>query len=143
MPGFKPRTLFSGGVIGQAGRWKKAQRSDTPVEVVTLEEAKARELKPEQERYVTWKFQAENVRDFAWGSSRKFIWDAMSQPVEGKDVMCMSFYPKEAYALYSRYSTKVVAHTLRVYSKHTIAYPNHDQTFFRPVNRKQPQAVQQ
>ncbi len=107
----------------QLSRWKKAQRSDTPVEVVTLEEAQARELKPEQERYVTWKFQAENVRDFAWGSSRKFIWDAMSQPVEGKDVMCMSFYPKEAYALYSRYSTKVVAHTLRVYSKHTIAYP--------------------
>ena len=107
----------------QFSRWKKAQRSDTPVEVVTLEEAKAREQKPEQERYVTWKFQAENVRDFAWGSSRKFVWDAMSQPIEGKDVMCMSFYPKEAYALYSRYSTKVTAHTLRSYSKHTIPYP--------------------
>lgn len=107
----------------QLGRWKKAQKSDTPLEVVTLEEATAREKAPEQERYVTWKFKAENVRDFAWGTSRKFVWDAMSQPVEGKEVMCMSFYPKEAYALYSRYSTKVVAHTLRVYSKHTIAYP--------------------
>ncbi len=107
----------------QFSRWKTAQQSDTPVEVVTLEEAKMREQKPEQERYVTWKFKAENVRDFAWGSSRKFVWDAMSQPIEGKKVMCMSFYPKEAYALYSRYSTKVVAHTLRSYSKHTIPYP--------------------
>ncbi len=107
----------------QLSRWKKAGKSDTPVEVVTLEEAKAREKNPERNRYVTWKFKAENVRDFAWGSSRKFVWDAMSQPVEGKNVMCMSYYPKEAYALYSKYSTKVVAHTLRVYSKHTIAYP--------------------
>jgi hypothetical protein len=107
----------------QLKRWQTAQKSDTPVEVVTLEEAKAREAKPERDRYVTWKFKAENVRDFAWGSSRKFIWDAMSQPIEGKPVMCMSFYPKEAYALYSRYSTKVTAHTLRSYSKHTIAYP--------------------
>lgn len=107
----------------QLSRWKKAQASDTPVEVVTLDEAKAREKNPEQQRSVTWKFKADNVRDFAWGASRKFVWDAMSQPIEGKPVMCMSYYPKEAYALYSRYSTKVVAHTLRVYSKHTIPYP--------------------
>lgn len=107
----------------QLARWKKAQKSNTPVEVVTLEEATAREKAPEQNKYVTWKFKAENVRDFAWGASRKFVWDAMSQPVEGKSVMCMSFYPKEAYALYSKYSTKVVAHTLNVYSKHTIPYP--------------------
>ncbi len=107
----------------QLSRWNKAQKSDTPVEVVTLEEAQAREKNPERSRYVTWKFKAENVRDFAWGSSRKFVWDAMSQPIEGKKVMCMSFYPKEAYALYSKYSTKVVAHTLRSYSEHTIPYP--------------------
>lgn len=107
----------------QLGRWKQAQAADTPVEVVTLDEAKQREKNPESVATKTWKYKAENVRDFAWGSSRKFIWDAMSQPIEGKNVMCMSYYPKEAYGLYSRYSTKVVAHTLRVYSKHTIAYP--------------------
>ncbi len=106
----------------QLARWKTAQSSSTPVEVVTLDEAKAREKSPERERYVTWKYKAENVRDFAWGSSRKFIWDAMSQPIEGKNVMCMSYYPKEAYNLYSRYSTKVIAHTLRVYSKFTTPY---------------------
>jgi hypothetical protein len=63
------------------------------------------------------------VRDFAWGSSRKFVWDAMPVYVEGRKVMCMSAYPKEAYALYRKYSTKAVAHTIKVYSKHTIAYP--------------------
>ena len=55
----------------------------------------------------TWIFKADSVRDFAWGSSRKFIWDAMPVICEGKRVMCMSFYAKEAYALYRKYSTKV------------------------------------
>ena len=70
----------------------------------------------------TWKYQAKNVRDFAWGSSRKFTWDAMPVTVEGKKIMCMSYYPKESYHLYSKYSTKVVAHTIKTYSKYTIPY---------------------
>ncbi len=107
----------------QLSRWKQAQQSNEPLEVVTLEEAKAREQSPVSDKMVTWKFKAENVRDFAWGSSRKFVWDAMSQPQGGKNVMCMSFYPKEAYSLYRKYSTKTVAHTIRVYSKYTIDYP--------------------
>lgn len=107
----------------QLARWSEAQKSDEPVEVVTLDEAKAREKAPEKTKRKTWKFSAENVRDFAWGSSRKFVWDAMKVDVEGKPVMCMSTYPKEAYALWRRYSTKVVAHTVRTYSKFTIPYP--------------------
>jgi hypothetical protein len=65
------------------------------------------------------------VRDFAWGSSRKFIWDAMPVNVEGKKVMCMSAYGKEAYNLYRKYSTKAVAHTIKSYSKvyHTLSLP--------------------
>lgn len=107
----------------QLQRWKQAQQAKTPLEVVTLEEAKAREKNPDKTNTKTWRYKAENVRDFAWGSSRKFVWDAMVNPIEGRNIMCMSYYPKEAYALYSRYSTKVVAHTLNVYSKHTIPYP--------------------
>ena len=107
----------------QLNRWKQAQKASNPVEVVTLEEAKQREKNPDKNNFKTWKYKAENVRDFAWGSSRKFVWDAMAENIEGKNVMCMSYYPKEAYALYSKYSTKVVAHTLRVYSKFTIPYP--------------------
>ena len=71
----------------------------------------------------TWIFKADNVRDFAWTSTRKFVWDAMPAYVEGKKVMCMSFYGKEAYSLYRKFSTKAVAHTIKTYSKFTIPYP--------------------
>lgn len=104
-------------------RWKQAQSSDKPIEIVTRAEALAKEGNPDLNNYRTWNFKATNVRDFAWGSSRKFVWDAMATTVEGKKTMCMSYYPDEAYALYSRYSTKVVAHTIQVYSKFTIPYP--------------------
>lgn len=104
-------------------RWKKAQTSDAPIEIVTREEAIAKEKNPDLNNFKTWNYKAENVRDFAWGSSRKFIWDAMGVKVEGKKTMCMSYYPDEAYSLYSKYSTKVTAHTIKVYSKFTIPYP--------------------
>ncbi len=90
--------------------------------MVTLDEAKAREKQKSKEKK-TWIFKADNVRDFAWGSSRKFVWDAMPALVEGKKVMCMSAYGKEAYALYRKYSTKAVAHTIKTYSHFTIPYP--------------------
>ena len=106
----------------QFGRWQTAQNAKDVVEVVTLAEAKAREFKKETSKK-TWIFKAEMVRDFAWGSSRKFVWDAMPAYVEGKKVMCMSAYGKEAYGLYRKLSTKAVAHTIKSYSKFTIPYP--------------------
>ncbi|TCJ12496.1 M1 family peptidase [Flaviaesturariibacter flavus] len=106
----------------QYGRWQKAQTSSEPVEIVTLAEAKAAEMK-KAKNTKTWIFKADNVRDFAWGSSRKFVWDALAANVEGKKVMCMSQYGKEAYSLYRKYSSKAVAHTIKTYSKFTIPYP--------------------
>jgi hypothetical protein len=106
----------------QLARWNKAQTSSEPVEVVTLEEAKNAE-KTKSTTQKTWVFNAENVRDFAFGSSRKFIWDALTANVEGKKVMCMSAYGKEAYGLYRPFSSKAVAHTIKTYSKFTIPYP--------------------
>ena len=106
----------------QLARWNKAQTSSEPVEVVTLEEAKKAE-KTKATTQKTWVFNAENVRDFAFGSSRKFIWDALAANVEGKKVMCMSAYGKEAYGLYRPFSSKAVAHTIKTYSKFTIPYP--------------------
>jgi len=106
----------------QLARWNKAQTSTEPVEVVTLEEAKkAEQTKATTQK--TWVFNAENVRDFAFGSSRKFIWDALAANLEGKKVMCMSAYGKEAYGLYRPFSSKAVAHTIKTYSKFTIPYP--------------------
>lgn len=107
----------------QLAKWTQAQTSDKPIEISTLAEAKEKEKAPDKTKFRTWKYSADNVRDFAWGSSRKFIWDAMSIKQGDRNVMCMSYYPKESYALYSKYSTKVVAHTIRTYSKYTIDYP--------------------
>jgi hypothetical protein len=106
----------------QLARWNKAQISSDPVEVVTLAEATSAE-KQKSNAKKTWIFKADNVRDFAWGSSRKFIWDALATKVGGKRVMCMSAYPKEAYSLYRRYSSKVVEHTIKTYSNFSIPYP--------------------
>ncbi len=106
----------------QFARWQKAQLSKEPVEIVTLDEAKAR-LKNKSKEKKTWIFKADNVRDFAWTSSRRLVWDGMPAYIEGKKVMCMSYYGQEAYPLYRRYSTKVVAHTIKTYSHFTIPYP--------------------
>lgn len=106
----------------QLTRWQEAQHTGTPIEIVTLEEAKKAETTKSSARKI-WIFRADNVRDFAWGSSRKFIWDAMPTYVDGKKIMCMSAYSKEAYGLYRKFSTKIVAHTIKSYSNFTIPYP--------------------
>lgn len=108
----------------QLSRYKKSQTSSEPVEIVTLEEAKKAEKNHSKQRK-TWVFEAKDVRDFAWTASRKFVWDAMGVtiPENNNKVMAMSFYPKEAYGLYRKYSTKAVAHTIKTYSEFTIPYP--------------------
>jgi hypothetical protein len=106
----------------QMARYTKATTAKEPVQIVTLDEAKKAEATKSKTKK-TWIFKADNVRDFAWTSSRKFVWDAMPAVVESKKIMCMSFYGKEAYGLYSKFSTKAVAHTIKSYSKFTIPYP--------------------
>jgi len=107
----------------QFARYQKAKAGKEEVtEIVTLAEAKAAE-KQKSTAKKTWIFKADNVRDFAWGSSRKFVMDAMPVVIEGKKIMCMSYYAKEAYGLYRPFSTKAVAHTIKTYSKFTIPYP--------------------
>ncbi len=104
-------------------RYEQAKKSyDKPVLIVTQEEAEAAE-KGFSDQKKTWKLKAENVRDFAFASSRRFIWDMMAVDVGEKDVMAVSLYPKEGNPLWEDYSTKVVAHTLQSYSNHTFEYP--------------------
>ena len=108
----------------QQARLELAKKErNTPVFIVTGQEAKAAEgTRSKTEK--TWKFKAENVRDFAFASSRKFIWDAMGVPMSnGQVVLAMSAYPKEGNPLWEQYSTKVVAHTLKWYSHYTFDYP--------------------
>ncbi|MFP9112413.1 M1 family metallopeptidase [Flavobacterium sp. RHBU_3] len=107
----------------QAKRWDLATKTfDKPVVVVTQDEATASE-KGFSTKKKTWKFKATNVRDFAFSSSRKFIYDAMAVQLGGKTVMAISLYPKEANPLWGDKSTRIVAHTLKTYSKYTFDYP--------------------
>ena len=106
----------------QIKRWEKAKKNFIdPVIIVTEEEAKENE-KEKSKSKKTWTFEAKNVRDFGWASSRKFIWDAMAVDISGETVMAYSYYPKEGNPLWEQYSTRVVAHSLKVYSKYTIDY---------------------
>ena len=106
----------------QIKRWEKAKKNFIdPVIIVSEEEAKESE-KEKSKSKKTWTFEAKNVRDFGWASSRKFIWDAMAVDISGETVMAYSYYPKEGNPLWEQYSTRVVAHSLKVYSKYTVDY---------------------
>lgn len=109
----------------QRKRLKQAETADRIVFVVTEEEALENE-KAGTNKSKTWKFSAKNVRDFAWASSRKFMWDARGHQQGGKEqplVMAMSFYPKEGGDLWKKYSTESIIHTLDVYSRFSFDYP--------------------
>jgi hypothetical protein len=109
----------------QRGRLAQARTAAEPVYVVTPAEALAAEgRRPTGTK--TWTFRARNVRDFAWASSRKFVWDAMGVRQDSAEqplVMAMSFYPKEARPLWDAWSTKAVAHTLDTYNDFSFPYP--------------------
>ena len=107
----------------QRKRLQQARKTyDQPVMIVNEDEARTAE-QGKKSGTKTWIFDAENVRDFGWASSRKFIWDAMAVKVGNKSPLAMSFYPKEGNPLWEQYSTKAVAQTLKTYSKFTIDYP--------------------
>ena len=131
-------TVPSDHVVAATGELVNADEILTPLQLERLEKARNSEKEPvfivnekeaiKNEKSVVkamkvWHFKAENVRDFGWASSRKFIWDAMVVKQASKDVLAMSFYPKEGNPLWEQYSTKVVAHTLKCYSKYTFDYP--------------------
>ena len=101
----------------QRDRLADARLAEQPMFIVTPDEARTNESSTANGKK-TWVFQADRVRDFAFASSKKFIWDAMGYTTtDGNNVLCMSFYPNEAEPLWSKYSTHAVAHTLEVYGK--------------------------
>jgi len=106
----------------QRDRLAQARTANKPVLIVTPEEARAAEKRKSTNRK-TWVFKADNVRDFAFASSRKFIWDAQGHAADGMNVLAMSFYPNEANPLWGQYSTAAIVHTLKVYSRYSFPYP--------------------
>jgi hypothetical protein len=108
----------------QQKRLKEAKKADLhPVTIATMEEAEDR-MESKSSSTKTWKFKAKNVRDFAFATSRRFIWDALGVPMaDGRTVMAMSMWTKEGDCLWNKYSTKAVAHTVKWYSHYTFDYP--------------------
>ena len=106
----------------QRDRLAKAKNSKKPVVIVTQAEAEAAE-KTRASGTKTWRFKAKNVRDFAFASSRKFIWDAQGMKSGDLDVMAMSYYPKEGNPLWEKYSTQAIVHTIEQYNKYSFDYP--------------------
>lgn len=107
----------------QQDRFETARKTfDKQVWIVTEEEARKKE-KEKSKTKSTWVFNAENVRDFAWVSSRKFIWDAMAVKVGDKTPLAQSLYPKEGNPLWGKESTRAIKNTLEVYSERTFTYP--------------------
>jgi hypothetical protein len=108
----------------QKNRWKQAMKEHVqPVTIASMEEAEER-MKTKSTKMKTWKFKADNVRDFAFATSRRFIWDAMGVPMsDGRTVMAQSMWVKEGDCLWSKYSTKATAHTIKWYSHYTFDYP--------------------
>jgi len=106
-------------------RYEKAKKSyDEPVLIVNQKEAESAEKIKSSEKK-TWKLYAENVRDFGFATSRRFIWDMMAVKIGDRDVMAVSMYPKEGNPLWEDWSTNAVASTLKSYSRMTFDYPYH------------------
>ena len=106
----------------QRERLKQARTAKKPVLIVTQLEAEAAE-KTKATTLKTWRFKARNVRDFAFASSRKFIWDAQGLKSGDSDVLAMSYYPKEGNPLWEQYSTQAIIHTIEQYNKYSFDYP--------------------
>ena len=106
----------------QRDRLARAKTSNKPVIIVTQAEATAAE-KGRASTTKTWHYKAANVRDFAFATSRKFIWDAQGYKKDGTDMMAMSYYPKEGNPLWEQYSTQAIVHTIEQYNKYSFDYP--------------------
>jgi len=106
----------------QRQRLETARTAKKPVVIVTQAEAEAAE-KNRSTATKTWHFKAKNVRDFAFASSRKFIWDAQGVKSGNQNVMAMSYYPKEGNPLWEKYSTQAIIHTIEQYNKYAFDYP--------------------
>lgn len=112
-------------VLGKAQlkRWEQVQASEGEVQYIVKPEEAEKNAVQKAKGEKTWRFRAEQVRDFAFASSSRFVWDAARVDVGGKMVTAQSLYPKEGMPLWNKYATHVVMHTLQTYSKYSLDYP--------------------
>ncbi|MEM7035546.1 MAG: M1 family metallopeptidase [Bacteroidota bacterium] len=107
----------------QRERLKEAREGNEKiVSIITPEEAK-KNADSKKKGTKTWEFKADNVRDFAFASSRKFAWDAANVKMGDRNILAQSLYPNEGMPLWDKYSLHAVIHTLKTYSSFTFDYP--------------------
>lgn len=77
----------------QLSRWKAAKESPATVAIRSKEDVNDPASRPAKPT-LTWKFRIQNARDFAWASSKAFVWDAARIDLpSGRKAMAQSVYP--------------------------------------------------
>jgi hypothetical protein len=111
----------------QQERMVRARTSDAPVMIIDSTEVGEPGTRPEGSGPLTWRYQADDVRDFAWATSQAFIWDAARADGNGDDVLAMSLYPHEGIGSAQNpgweESTRYIQHSIAHYSDKWEAYP--------------------
>lgn len=107
----------------QLERLASAAGSRTTVVVRREDEIGTEAAMPSGDGPLTWRFQADRVRNFAWTASAATIWDAASVLWDdGSTVLVQSVYPAEAKGAWSE-STQMLRHSIMHYSEEWFRYP--------------------
>jgi len=109
----------------QRRRLAEALTSETPRFILTSDEVMTPGSRPAGTGPLTWKFHADSVRDFAWVSSRTFVWDAAGFRYRpgGRVIEMHSLYPRDAMPLWDSVSTRAIAQTMKTYGRMAFEYP--------------------
>lgn len=109
----------------QRRRLTKAYESEDPVFIIEPDEVMTPKSRPANSGMLTWHFKAENVRDFAWVSSKTYVWDAAGFRYDDSDrvIKVHSIYPRDAMPLWDKVSTRATLQTLKTYGRLAFQYP--------------------
>jgi hypothetical protein len=109
----------------QRDRLAQAMTSETPTFIIRPDEVMDPSTRPTSSGTLTWHFVAENVRDFAWVSSKTYVWDAAGYRYasDNRLVEAHSLYPRVAMPLWDSLSTRAVIQTLETYGRMAFEYP--------------------
>ncbi|MBA4119274.1 MAG: peptidase [Isosphaera sp.] len=117
----------------QAARLERAKGSAQTVVIRSMEEIGDPASRPAGDGPLTWRFRAQNVRTVAWASSAAFAWDAAMARGDGigpggSGTLCHSFYPPEAFPLWSPQgerggATQMLRTSIEHYSAKWFPYP--------------------
>ena len=66
---------------------------------------------------LTWHYTATNVRDFAWGASPRYLWDAVGASTGAGTVEIDAFYRPEGRRSYWDEAARYGRHSIEFYSK--------------------------